>query len=101
MDLNKMSDAAKADLCRKYFIIGLFGLPLVWLTNAIWFFGEGFLRPQTPTSIIIRKYVTLSALGVILWFFMLSAWEFVFQSYRSLGVAWADYLTFIFPVGRI
>ncbi|KAK5985654.1 Gamma-secretase subunit PEN-2 [Trichostrongylus colubriformis] len=101
MDLNKMNDAAKVDLCRKYFIIGLFGLPLVWLTNAIWFFGEGFLRPLSPATYDIRKYVTLSAVGVLLWFFLLFAWEFVFQSYRSQGLAWADYLTFIFPSGRI
>ncbi|KAK6059364.1 Gamma-secretase subunit pen-2 family protein [Cooperia oncophora] len=101
MDLNKMNDSAKVELCRKYFIIGLFFLPLVWLTNAVWFFGEAFLRPSSPTTSAIRKYVILSAVGVLCWFLLLFAWEFIFQSYRSQGVAWADYLTFIFPVGRI
>lgn len=101
MDLRNMNDAAKVDLCRKYFIIGLFGLPLVWLTNTIWFFGEGFLRPQSPATNTIRKYVTMSAIGAIFWLIVICVWETIFQSYRSKGVAWADYLTFIFPVGRV
>ncbi|VDL71846.1 unnamed protein product [Nippostrongylus brasiliensis] len=79
MDLRKLSDTAKVDLCRKYFIIGLFGLPLVWLTNAVWFFGEAFLRPLSPETASIRKYVTLSALGVVFWFILLCVWETVFQ----------------------
>ncbi|KAK6729543.1 hypothetical protein RB195_006534 [Necator americanus] len=46
-----MSESTKVDLCRKYFIIGLFCLPLVWLTNFIWFFGEAFRRPVTSTNL--------------------------------------------------
>ncbi|KAK6729542.1 hypothetical protein RB195_006534 [Necator americanus] len=101
MDKSKMSESTKVDLCRKYFIIGLFCLPLVWLTNFIWFFGEAFRRPVTSTNRAIRKYVLLSAVGVIFWFIVIFSWEFVFQSYRRQGLVWADYLTFIFPVGRV
>ncbi|VDP30823.1 unnamed protein product [Heligmosomoides polygyrus] len=83
MDLRKMNDAAKVDLCRKYFIVGLFCLPL------------------SPATNTIRKYVTLSAIGAIFWLIIICVWETIFQSYHSKGVAWADYLTFISPVGRV
>ncbi|EYC43179.1 hypothetical protein Y032_0501g2603 [Ancylostoma ceylanicum] len=142
-----MSETTKVDLCRKYFIIGLFCLPLVWLTNFIWFFGEAFCRPSSSCNHTIRKYVVLSGLGVIFWFIVIFSWEFVFQpsashhiarmstvrericqmetcvtaavvddheqveeyfpvyftfqTYRRQGLVWADYLTFIFPVGRV
>ncbi|VDM70388.1 unnamed protein product, partial [Strongylus vulgaris] len=61
MDKAKMSESVKAELCRKYFIIGLFCLPLVWLTNFVWFFGDAFCRPSSSTNPVIRKYVILSA----------------------------------------
>ncbi|VDP27489.1 unnamed protein product [Heligmosomoides polygyrus] len=96
-----MYGAAKVDLCRKYFIVGLFGLPLVWLGNTIWFFGLGFLRPQSPATNTDRKYVMLSAIGAIFWLIVICVWETIFQSYRSKDVAWAYYLTFIFSVGRV
>ncbi|EYC43176.1 hypothetical protein Y032_0501g2603 [Ancylostoma ceylanicum] len=79
MDKSKMSETTKVDLCRKYFIIGLFCLPLVWLTNFIWFFGEAFCRPSSSCNHTIRKYVVLSGLGVIFWFIVIFSWEFVFQ----------------------
>ncbi|VDM56517.1 unnamed protein product [Angiostrongylus costaricensis] len=101
MDLSQMSDSTKVDLCRKYFIIGLFCLPLVWLTNVVWFFGEAFIRPSSAITPTIRTYVILSTIGVLFWLLVLCGWEIIFQSYRSRGVAWADYLTFIFPVGRV
>ncbi|VDK79304.1 unnamed protein product [Cylicostephanus goldi] len=101
MDKAKMSESAKTELCRKYFIIGLFCLPLVWLTNLIWFFGDAFCRPSSSANPTIRKYVIASAVGVLFWAIVIFTWEFVFQSYRSQGLAWADYLTFIFPVGRV
>lgn len=43
--LEKMTPEERTDLCRKYFFIGLAGLPLVWLVNVVWF-GH-FLRCKT------------------------------------------------------
>uniref|UniRef100_A0A183GWU0 Gamma-secretase subunit PEN-2 n=1 Tax=Heligmosomoides polygyrus TaxID=6339 RepID=A0A183GWU0_HELPZ len=83
MDLRNMNDAAKVDLCRKYFIVGLFGLPFLWLRNTIWFFG--FLRPRSSATNTNRKYVTLSAIGAIFWLIVICVWETIFQSYRKVS----------------
>lgn len=37
MDLERMKPADRVALCRKYFFIGIAGLPFLWLVNAIWF----------------------------------------------------------------
>lgn len=37
MDIERMKPAERVALCRKYFFIGIAGLPFLWLVNAIWF----------------------------------------------------------------
>jgi len=44
MDLDRMTPTARQTLCRRYFIIGIFGLPFLWLINAIWFGHFVFVR---------------------------------------------------------
>ncbi|KAI2807535.1 hypothetical protein RDWZM_005059 [Blomia tropicalis] len=44
MDLDRMKPADRANLCRKYFFIGIFGLPFLWLINTIWFGQFAFIR---------------------------------------------------------
>ncbi|VDO19565.1 unnamed protein product [Heligmosomoides polygyrus] len=97
MDLRNMNDAAKVDLCRKYFIVGLFGLPLEHIL-VLW------LR-LSSTAITGHQYQSevchAECQGAIFWLIVICVWETIFQSYRSRSVAWADYLTFIFSVGRV
>ncbi|CAI4221648.1 unnamed protein product [Auanema sp. JU1783] len=101
MDISKLSANEKLSVCKKYFYIGLCCLPLVWLTNIVWFFSEAFCNPPTPERKEIKRYLWLSGMGVTCWTFAIVAWELYFQSYRSLGLPWSDFLTFVYPKGRV
>lgn len=37
MDLTRAKPQERLNLCKKYFFIGLLGLPFLWLVNTIWF----------------------------------------------------------------
>ncbi|CAB3410603.1 unnamed protein product [Caenorhabditis bovis] len=96
-----MSDEKKLDLCKKYFLIGACFLPFVWLTNFFWFFSDAFVIPRNVQRVEMRKYVVGSGIGTIFWLIIILSWEIIFQLYRDLGIEWADYLTFVFPKGRV
>jgi hypothetical protein len=55
MNLNKISDKDKLELCKKYYIAGFFFLPFVWIVNFFWFFGHAFKRPVFPEQAEMRK----------------------------------------------
>ncbi|CAD6190886.1 unnamed protein product [Caenorhabditis auriculariae] len=101
MHLDKLSDVERVNLCKRYFLIGIFCLPFVWLTNFVWFFTEAFCKPLTVHRTQIRRYVIASGIGSLFWLVVFLTWETVFQYYRAQGLVWTDYLTFVFPKGRI
>ncbi|CAI5445480.1 unnamed protein product [Caenorhabditis angaria] len=101
MDISKITDTKKVDLCKKYFYIGACCLPFVWLANACWFFSEAFLLPITTHRQQIRRYVIGSIVGTVFWIIVLVSWETFFQHYRQQGIEWADSLTFVYPKGRV
>ena len=37
MELARMSNQDRLKLCRRYFYIGFFGLPFLWMINTVWF----------------------------------------------------------------
>ena len=43
-----MKTVDREALCRRYFIIGFFGLPFLWLINAIWFGNFIFIQKGEP-----------------------------------------------------
>lgn len=55
MDLSKMSNADRVQLCRRYFFIGLALLPLVWIVNFVCFFRYAFIAEPSQSQKIIRK----------------------------------------------
>ncbi|KIH64212.1 hypothetical protein ANCDUO_05478 [Ancylostoma duodenale] len=79
MDKSKMSETTKVDLCRKFVILSLY--------TVFYFFACLDLQDNEK---IIEKMRSISSLTVLF-----------FQTYRRQGLVWADYLTFIFPVGRV
>ena len=81
MNLDKMSEEEKLKISRKYFIIGFFVLPAVWLANAIWFFKEAFIKRQGHP--MIRRYVAGSMLGVLVWVAVVVIWTTVYQNTTS------------------
>uniref|UniRef100_A0A8R1HGF4 Gamma-secretase subunit PEN-2 n=1 Tax=Caenorhabditis japonica TaxID=281687 RepID=A0A8R1HGF4_CAEJA len=101
MDISKLSDVKRVDLCKKYFLIGFCLLPLVWIVNTFWFFSDAFCFPINPHRRQIRKYVIGSIIGSLFWAILIASWEIFFQYYRAQGLVWSDKLTFVFPTGRV
>ncbi|VDK57220.1 unnamed protein product [Anisakis simplex] len=101
MDLSKMSNADRVQLCRRYFYIGLALLPLVWIVNFVCFFRYAFFVDTSPAQKIIRKYVIFSLVGASFWIVILTVWEVYFQWQRLKGFEWTDRLSFVFPLGYV
>uniref|UniRef100_A0A7E4VL14 Gamma-secretase subunit PEN-2 n=1 Tax=Panagrellus redivivus TaxID=6233 RepID=A0A7E4VL14_PANRE len=101
MDITKVDNAEKVRLCKKYFYIGLFFLPFVWVTNFFWFFQPAYRWKSFPEQKILRKYTTLSIIGALLWGTLLLTWNILFQYFRTDYAQYTDYLSFVFPVGYL
>ncbi|KAL8572027.1 hypothetical protein ACOMHN_038385 [Nucella lapillus] len=99
MDLRRVKDEDKLNLCRKYWIGGLALLPFLWFVNSVWFFNEAFRKPPYDQQKMIRTYVVRSMVGTVVWVGLVVAWVTVFQLNRSSWGATADYMSFIIPRG--
>ena len=98
MNLDKVSQEEKVKICKKYFKIGCFLLPFVWLVNIVWFFKEAFLKkPSDPT---IRRYVGASIIGTVIWTAGVIVWTVVYQTQRASWGVGGDYISVIVPIGR-
>ncbi|XP_037952855.1 gamma-secretase subunit pen-2-like [Teleopsis dalmanni] len=100
MDISKVNNQKKLELCRAYFRAGFALLPFVWAINAYWFFAEAFRKPPFLEQQQIKKYVIYSAFGTFLWLIALSIWVTIFQIKRAEWGAYGDYISFIIPQGR-
>uniref|UniRef100_A0A1A9WJE2 Gamma-secretase subunit PEN-2 n=1 Tax=Glossina brevipalpis TaxID=37001 RepID=A0A1A9WJE2_9MUSC len=102
MNLSKVSNEKKLQLCKIYFRTGFVFLPFVWAVNFCWFFKEAFKTPiaSYPEQKQIKNYVIYSALGTIVWLLLLTVWIIIFQAKRAEWGALADYMSFIIPLGK-
>ncbi|RVE52238.1 hypothetical protein evm_003157 [Chilo suppressalis] len=100
MDLNRLPNEKKLQLCRWYFKVGCMFLPFVWAVNAIWFFKEAFIKSPFEEQKQIKKYVLMSAGGALVWATALIVWVTIFQLRRASWGATGDALSFIVPLGR-
>merc|ERR1711976_933661 len=101
MDLRRVKDEDKLDLCRKYYVGGFALLPFLWFVNSVWFFREAFLRDAFEQQKQIRKYVIHSMLGTLVWIAIVVAWVTVFQLHRADWGETADRMSFIIPKGVV
>lgn len=99
--LDRMKDADKLELCRKYFIIGCFALPFMWFINFVWFFKEAFIRPTFDEQKQLKKYLTWSLIGCIVWTAIVITWVTIFQVKRVEWGETGDRLSFIIPKGML
>ncbi|KAK2831607.1 hypothetical protein Q7C36_016693 [Tachysurus vachellii] len=99
MNLERVSNEEKLNLCRKYYLGGFAFLPFLWLVNVVWFFKEAFVKPAYTEQPQIKIYVKRSALGLFLWVAVLTTWITIFQHYRARWGEVADYLSFTIPLG--
>ena len=84
--LSKLPDEEKIRICRVYFLLGFAFLPLVWLINFVWFFGEAFRRQDYNPK--IRSYVIMSGVGGLIYTAMFVTWVVVYQTqHESFGEA--------------
>ncbi|XP_078286406.1 gamma-secretase subunit PEN-2 [Rhinoraja longicauda] len=58
MNLERVSNEEKLNLCRKYYLGGFALLPFLWLVNSVWFFREAFTKPQFNEQVQIKKFKT-------------------------------------------
>ncbi|KAM8775872.1 gamma-secretase subunit PEN-2 [Rhynchonycteris naso] len=99
MNLERVSNEEKLNLCRKYYLGGFAFLPFLWLVNIFWFFREAFLAPAFTEQSQIKGYVWRSAVGFLFWVIILTTWITIFQIYRPRWGALGDYLSFTIPLG--
>ncbi|CAH1795840.1 unnamed protein product [Owenia fusiformis] len=102
MDLRKMKNEDKLNLCRKYYLGKLGGfalLPFLWLVNTLWFFKEAFINEPYQQQKQIRTYVIRSGIGTLICTGAFIAWVVVFQLHRAEWGETADRLSFIIPRG--
>ena len=97
MNLDRVDEEEKLKISRRYFIIGFFLLPFVWLVNGVWFFREAFLKGRGHPS--LRRYVAYSLLGSLLWVVAVVIWTSVYQTQRRHWGAGGDYISFTLPQG--
>ncbi|XP_071277378.1 gamma-secretase subunit PEN-2 [Agelaius tricolor] len=100
MNLERVSNEEKLQLCRKYYLGGFLLLPFLWLVNVLWFFRDAFLAPPFGEQPRIKKYVLRSALGAGLWGLGLGVWVGLFQTRRGQWGALGDALSFTQPMGE-
>ncbi|CAF1122920.1 unnamed protein product, partial [Brachionus calyciflorus] len=97
MNLKKVSDKEKLDICRKYYLGGFAFLPFLWLVNFVWFYKHAFKRSEFPEQAQMKKYLVHSGIGCLIWMVILVIWNIVFQVNRVSWDAVGDHLTFILP----
>ncbi|XP_046577355.1 gamma-secretase subunit pen-2-like [Haliotis rubra] len=100
MDLRRVKNEDKLDLCRKYYHGGFALLPFLWFINFFWFFNEAFRKPPYEEQKQIRTYVIRSLIGTVIWTAALVTWVVIFQLNRASWGATADYMSFIIPKGE-
>ena len=98
MNLERATPEEKVKLCKKYFYVGFFALPVVWFVNVLWFFREAFIKKDNPP--VLKKYVIFSAIGFLIWAIFFSIWISVYQSQRPDWGASGDYISFNVPLGK-
>lgn len=99
MDKSRLSNIEKLNLCRRYYLIGFFGLPMVWAINYIWFSVEANATQEFEEQKEIKKLRRRSGIGTILWLILITIWVVLFQTNR---VRWGDFgddISFIIPTG--
>ncbi|XP_050161880.1 gamma-secretase subunit PEN-2 [Myiozetetes cayanensis] len=99
MNLDRVSNEEKLELCRKYFRGGFLLLPFLWVVNVLWFFREAFWAPPFGEQQQIKRYVVRSAVGAGLWGVALGVWIGLFQTRRGQWGALGDALSFTQPMG--
>jgi presenilin enhancer 2 len=100
MDLRKVSDQDKLQLCRRYFVIGFAFLPFLWFVNIVWFFKYAFYVKHFEGQKKMRYYLTGSLIGFLVWFIGLAVWISVYQKNRASWGATGDMISFLIPLGE-
>ncbi|CAK8692745.1 gamma-secretase subunit PEN-2-like [Clavelina lepadiformis] len=99
MNLEKMQNAEKLKLCRRYYFGGFLALPFLWAVNAVWFVREAFFKPHFEEQAEMRKYVIRSTIGAVVWVAGIIAWNVIFQLNRASWGEVADRISYVIPTG--
>ena len=97
LNLERASPEEKVKLCKKYFYIGFFALPVVWLVNAVWFFREAFFKNNNP--LMLKRYVIFSAIGFLVWavFFAISPSTYLLVNPDYINITmWCKWYIYVY-----
>ncbi|KRZ71202.1 Gamma-secretase subunit pen-2 [Trichinella papuae] len=94
-------DEEKVKLCKDYFIIGCFFLPMIWLVNTVWFYPMAFSTRKFKGKMAMRNYVILSFVGFLFWMTLLVAWIVYFHTQRLQCGIYCDQLMYLNPMGTV
>ncbi|KRX82009.1 Gamma-secretase subunit pen-2 [Trichinella sp. T6] len=95
------NEEEKVKLCKDYFFIGCFCLPMIWLVNSVWFYRMAFSSRKFNGKTTMRKYVTFSFAGFLFWTAWLLAWIIYFYTQRLECGIFCDQLMYLYPVGTL
>lgn len=98
MDKARLSNAEKLKICQRYYHIGFFALPVMWMINYLWFRDE-VKAPAFEEQEEIRRIRNRCGFGALLWILVLSVWIIVYQTNRVRWGAFGDNISFIIPTG--
>ncbi|XP_034244318.1 gamma-secretase subunit pen-2-like [Thrips palmi] len=99
MDLTKVRNERKLEICRLYARAGWAFLPLLWAVNFVWFYKAAFTADPYPEQKEIKRYVLLSGVGALLWIIALTIWIVLYQTHRIEWGDWGESISFIIPTG--
>ncbi|CAG8691790.1 6404_t:CDS:2 [Dentiscutata erythropus] len=83
-------------ICKKYFIIGCFFLPWLWVVNVVYMWP---LTKREDIGAQIKKYLYLSMFGAIFWLIVLVTWLTIFVTNRVGWGQLADSISVAIPKG--
>lgn len=101
MDKTRLSNTEKLSLCRRYYYLGFFCLPMVWAVNYFWFSVEANANQEFAEQEEIKKLRRRSGIGTVLWLIVVTVWVILFQTRR---VSWGDFgddISFLIPTGTV
>merc|ERR1712018_415536 len=102
VNIAKMTEVERLDLCYKYFIAGFFFLPVFWICNSFWFWPDAYGQRVSNQQNISQKfkfYIKFSIVGSIVWLTIALSWMSYFQMFRHGFGRDLDWLYLYLPIG--
>ncbi|XP_065225716.1 gamma-secretase subunit pen-2 [Planococcus citri] len=99
MDKTHLNNPEKLRICRYYYYLGFFCLPVLWAINYVWFKEEANFKPEFAEQKEIQTLRRRSGIGAVIWLIAIICWVIQFQMNRSKWGEFGENISFIIPTG--